>query len=146
MFKVNRKEASARYIDAEGEYTVAIHKIEETLDTKGRELVTVTYKTDDGASINDRFINQESVWWRVNALVAATNPEIPDNTEVDFANKRGAFGEFIAQMLGHRLNIVCKYEEYTKDGEVKKILRVKNLKQVPQAKPNAGDPDWDVVS
>ena len=132
MFKVNRKEASARYIDAEGEYTVAIHKIEETLDSKGRELVTITYKTDDGASINDRFINQDTVWWRVNALVAATNPDIPDNTEVDFANKRGSFAEFIAKMLGLRLNIVVKSEEYTKDGEKKSILRVKTLKQVPQ--------------
>lgn len=146
MFKVNRKEASARYIDAEGEYTVVIHKVEETLDTKGRELVTITYKTDDGASINDRFINQENVWWRVNSLVAATNPDIPDNTEVDFANKRGSFAEFIARMLDHRLNIVCKFEEYQKDGETKKILRVKNLKPVPQKKADSSDPDWNVVS
>lgn len=142
MFKVNRKEASARYIDTEGNHVVAIHKIEETLDTKGREVVVVTFKTDDGASINDRFLNQENVWWRVNSLVAATNPDIPDDTEVDFANKRGSFAEFIAKMLGLKLEIVCKYEEYQKDGEAKKILRVKNMKPITHK--SSADPDWDV--
>jgi len=29
MFQVNRKDAGGRYIDAEGEYTVAVTKVEE---------------------------------------------------------------------------------------------------------------------
>ena len=38
MFKVNRKDAGGSYINAEGEYTVTVMKVEETLDAKGREV------------------------------------------------------------------------------------------------------------
>lgn len=141
MFKVNRKEASARYIDTEGWHIVTVHKVEENLDSKGREVAVVTFKAESGATINDRFLNQENVWWRVNSLVAATNPDIPDDTEVDFANNRGSFAEFIAKMLGLKLDIQCKFEEYQKDGETKKILRIKAMQPLPK---KSYDPDWDV--
>ena len=72
MFKVNRKDAGSNYINAEGEYTVTVIKVEENLDVKGREVCKVTFATDEGASITDRFINQENTWFRVNQLVAAT--------------------------------------------------------------------------
>jgi hypothetical protein len=72
MFQVNRRDAGGRYIDAEGDYTVTVAKVEETLDAKGREVCKVTFKTEDGASITDRMINQENVWFRVNQMEPST--------------------------------------------------------------------------
>ena len=130
MFQVNRKDAGGRYIDAEGEYTVTVIKVEENLDVKGREVCKVTFATDEGASITDRFINQENTWFRVNQLVAATNHNVPDGTEVDFLGSKGSFANFLKAMIGLQLGIVTRFEEYEFNGEKKKTLRLKGMKAV----------------
>ena len=130
MFQVNRKDAGGRYIDAEGEYTVTLTKVEENLDVKGREVCKVTFATDDGASIADRFINQENVWFRVNQLVAATNQNVPDGTEVDFLGVKGSYANFLRGMIGLELAIVVRAEEYESNGEKKKAYRIKTMKAI----------------
>ena len=130
MFKVNRKDAGGSYINAEGEYTVTVTKVEETLDAKGREVCKVTFATDDGASIADRFINQENVWFRVNQLVAATNHNVPDGTEVDFLGVKGSYANFLRGMIGLELVIVVRAEEYESNGEKKKAYRIKTMKAI----------------
>jgi hypothetical protein len=130
MFKVNRKDAGSNYINAEGEYTVTVIKVEENLDVKGREVCKVTFATDEGASITDRFINQENTWFRVNQLVAATNHNVPDGTEVDFLGIKGSFANFLKAMIGLQLGIVTRFEEYEFNGEKKKTLRLKGMKAV----------------
>jgi hypothetical protein len=130
MFKVNRKDAGSNYINAEGEYTVTVTKVEENLDPKGREVCKVTFATEDGSSIADRFINQENVWFRVNQLVAATNHNVPDGTEVDFLGKKGSYANFLKSMIGLELAIVVRAEEYDSNGEKKKAYRIKNMKAV----------------
>ena len=130
MFKVNRKDAGSNYINAEGEYTVTVIKVEENLDVKGREVCKVTFATDEGASITDRFINQENTWFRVNQLVAATNHNVPDGTEVDFLGTKGSFANFLKAMIGLQLGIVTRFEEYEFNGEKKKTLRLKGMKAV----------------
>lgn len=139
MFQVNRKEASGRYIDSEGDFTVTIAKVEESLDTKGREVCKVTFKTDDGATINDRFINQENVWFRVNQLVAATNHNVPDGTQVDFLGVKGSYANFLKAMIGLELVITTKFEEYEQNGEKRKAVRLKNMKAVTASAATAAD-------
>jgi hypothetical protein len=131
MFKVNRKDAGGSYINAEGEYTVTVMKVEETLDAKGREVCKVTFATEDGSSIADRFINQENVWFRVNQLVAATNHNVPDGTEVDFLGKKGSYANFLRSMIGLELAIAVRAEEYESNGEKKRAYRIKNMKAAP---------------
>jgi len=135
MFKVNRKDAGSNYINAEGEYTVTVMKVEENLDVKGREVCKVTFATDEGASITDRFINQENTWFRVNQLVAATNHNVPDGTEVDFLGTKGSFANFLKAMIGLQLGIVTRFEEYEFNGEKKKTLRLKAMKPLAPAAP-----------
>lgn len=135
MFKVNRKDAGSNYINAEGEYTVTVIKVEENLDVKGREVCKVTFATDEGASITDRFINQENTWFRVNQLVAATNHNVPDGTEVDFLGTKGSFANFLKAMIGLQLSIVTRFEEYEFNGEKKKTLRLKAMKPLATAAP-----------
>ena len=130
MFKVNRKDAGGSYINAEGEYTVTVMKVEETLDAKGREVCKVTFATEDGSSIADRFINQENVWFRVNQLVAATNHNVPDGTEVDFLGVKGSYANFLRGMIGLELAIVVRAEEYESNGEKKKAFRIKTMKAI----------------
>jgi hypothetical protein len=139
MFKVNRKDAGGSYINAEGEYTVTVMKVEETLDAKGREVCKVTFATEDGSSIADRFINQENVWFRVNQLVAATNHNVPDGTEVDFLGKKGSYANFLRSMIGLELAITVRTEEYESNGKKKKAYRIKNMKAAPA--PTAPDSD-----
>lgn len=143
MFQVNRKDAANRYLDAEGDYVVTLAKVEESLDNKGREVCKLTFKTDDGASVSDRFINQESVWWRVNSLVAATDHNVPDGTQVDFAGTKGAYANFLRAMIGLSLVVTLKFEEYQSNGETKRTLRIRNMKQVVANAAASGDVDGE---
>lgn len=131
MFQVNRKDAGGKYIDSEGDFIVTLVKVEENLDPKGREVCKLTFKTDDGASITDRLINQENMWFRVNRLVAATNHNVPDGTQVDFLGVKGSYANFLKAMIGLSLVITTKFEEYESNGEKKKAVRLKNMKPVP---------------
>jgi hypothetical protein len=139
MFQVNRKDVGGKYIDSEGDFIVTLAKVEESLDPKGREVCKLTFKTDEGSSITDRFINQENVWFRVNQLVAATNHNVPDGTQVDFLGVKGSYGDFLRQMIGLSLVITTKFEEYESNGEKKKAVRLRAMKQLPTAADDAGE-------
>ncbi len=133
MFQVNRKDVGNRYIETEGDHRVTLTKVEESLDAKGREVCKLTFKTDDGASLWDRFINQENVWFRVNQLVVATKHSVPDGTQVDFLGVKGSYANFLKSMIGLELVITTRFEEYHGNGETKRMLRVRSLKEVAKA-------------
>lgn len=133
MFQVNRKDAGNRYIETEGDHRVTLTKVEESLDAKGREVCKLTFKTDDGSSVSDRFINQENVWFRVNQLVVATRHNVPDGTQVDFLGVKGSYANFLKAMIGLELVITTRFEEYQSNGETKRMLRVRSLKEVSEA-------------
>lgn len=140
MFQVNRKDAVGKYIDSEGDFIVTLAKVEENLDPKGREVCKLTFKTDEGSSITDRFINQENVWFRVNQLVAATNHNVPDGTQVDFLGVKGSYADFLRKMIGLSLVITTKFEEYeSSSGEKKKTVGLKSMKQAPSSDDADGD-------
>ena len=128
MFEINRKDAGGRYIDAEGDHLVTVSKVEENLDAKGREVCKVTFKTDDGATINDRFINQENLWFRINQMVVATRHNVPDGAKYDFTGVKGSYAAFLRSMIGLDLIITVKPEEYQLNGETKKAMRIKRMK------------------
>lgn len=130
MFQVNRKDAGNRYIETEGDHRVTLTKVDESLDAKGREVCKLTFKTDDGSSVSDRFLNQENVWFRVNQLVVATKHNVPDGTQVDFLGVKGSYANFLKAMIGLELVITTKFEEYKSNGETKEMLRVKSMKAV----------------
>jgi len=132
MFQVNRKDAGNRYIETEGDHHVTLTKVDESLDAKGREVCKLTFKTDDGSSVSDRFINQENVWFRVNQLVVATKHNVPDGTQVDFLGVKGSYANFLKAMIGLELVITTKFEEYLSNGETKRTLRVKSMKAVAE--------------
>ncbi len=66
----------------------------------------------------------------MNQLVAATNHNVPDGTEVDFLGTKGSFANFLKAMIGLQLGIVTRFEEYEFNGEKKKTLRLKGMKAV----------------
>ena len=61
MFKVNRQDGAAQFINTEGDFVVTVSKVEEALDNKGREVCKVTFKTDDGSSTSD-MRTHSSLW------------------------------------------------------------------------------------
>jgi hypothetical protein len=129
MFKVDRASAIAKPFPAAGKYEVSVVKVEEAITTKGEDQVILTLRNEDGCVVSDRFLNRESVYWRVNALLAATNLEIPEGTEIDFS-KRGQFGEFLSRFVGEKVGIQLEEESYFKEGETKTVLKVKRYNKV----------------
>jgi hypothetical protein len=125
MFKIDRKSAEVRYFENPGQYTVEIVKAEPGLTAKGDNIVTLSLRSDDGCLATDNFLNKESVYWRVNALLAAV-PEvtIPEGAEYDFS-KRQVFNDFFNLFIGKKVDIKLEPETYVKDGAEKTILRVK---------------------
>jgi hypothetical protein len=125
MFKIDRKSAEVKYFNNPGQYTVEIVKAEPGLTSKGDGIVTLSLRSDDGCLATDNFLNKESVYWRVNALLAAV-PEvtIPEGSEYDFS-KRQVFVDFFSLFIGKRVDIKLEAETYVKDGAEKTILRIK---------------------
>ena len=75
----------------------------------------------------------------MNQLVAATNHNVPDGTQVDFLGVKGSYGDFLRQMIGLSLVITTKFEEYESNGEKKKAVRLRAMKQLPTAADDAGE-------
>lgn len=129
MFKVDRASASVKSFEKPGTYAVEIVKAEPAMTAKGDDLVKLVFRSEDGCVVSDNFLNRESVWWRLNALLAACPKiRVDDGTELDLT-KRQVFQDFLAQFVGQRVQIRLEEETYVKDGEQKKTLRVK--KYVP---------------
>lgn len=131
-FTVDRSQAEVRNFAGPGEYTVIVASAkDEGLDKYGNQVVTVRYKGSGGEQVSDRFTLKETVMWRVQSLISATEAAIDDGKEFDFSLP-GAFLGFLQGFIGLNLNIVLEEESYKdKDGNEKTTLRVKRLKKTP---------------
>ena len=135
LFKVDRASASAKSFDAPGIYSVEVIKAESSLTTKGEDTVKLVFRGADGSVASDSFLNRESVWWRLNALLAACPlVEIPEGKELDFS-KAKIFQEFLGQFVGQKLKIKLEEETWVKEDtkEEKKTLKIK--KYLPETNP-----------
>jgi hypothetical protein len=131
-FTVDRSQAEVKSFATPGEYTVVVASAkDEGLDKYGNQVVTLRYKASTGETIGDRFTLKETLMWRVQSLISATEANIDDGKEFDFSIP-GAFLGFLQGFTGLALNIIVEEEKYTdKEGAEKTTLRVKRLKKTP---------------
>jgi len=131
-FTVDRSQAEVKSFAKPGEYTVVVNSAkDEGLDKYGNPVVTLRYKAATGEIASDRFTLKETLMWRVQSLISATDANIDDGKEFDFSVP-GAFLAFLQGFVGLALNIVLEEEKYTdKNGAEQNVLRVKRLKKTP---------------
>jgi hypothetical protein len=131
-FTVDRSQAEVKSFAKPGEYTVVVNSAkDEGLDKYGNPVVTLRYKAATGEIASDRFTLKETLMWRVQSLISATDANIDDGKEFDFSVP-GAFLAFLQGFVGLSLNIVLEEEKYTdKNGAEQNVLRVKRLKKTP---------------
>jgi len=131
-FTVDRSQAEVKSFAKPGEYTVVVNSAkDEGLDKYGNPVVTIRYKAATGETASDRFTLKETLMWRVQSLISATDANIDDGKEFDFSVP-GAFLAFLQGFVGLALNIVLEEEKYTdKNGAEQNVLRVKRLKKTP---------------
>jgi hypothetical protein len=131
-FTVDRSQAEVKSFAGPGEYTVVVNSAkDEGLDKYGNPVVTLRYKAATGETASDRFTLKETLMWRVQSLISATDANIDDGKEFDFSVP-GAFLAFLQGFVGLSLNIVLEEEKYTdKNGAEQTTLRVKRLKKTP---------------
>ena len=131
-FTVDRSQAEVKSFAKPGEYTVVVNSAkDEGLDKYGNPVVTIRYKAATGETASDRFTLKETLMWRVQSLISATDANIDDGKEFDFSVP-GAFLAFLKGFVGLSLNIVLEEEKYTdKNGAEQNVLRVKRLKKTP---------------
>jgi len=130
MFTVNRKE-SGSFVNKPGDYPAEIIKVEHGLTNKGADEAKVHFRTDDNEAIFERFQNMKSVYWKINALIAATELPIDDGAQIDL-DKKGEFARFMDGFMGQRCVICVRGEKYVKDGEEREAMRVKSFRPAPK--------------
>jgi hypothetical protein len=131
-FKVDRSQAEVKPFGGPGEYTVVIQSAkDEGLDKSGNSVATLRYKGPSGEVISDRFILKDTMMWRLQALISATEANIDDGAEFDFS-VGGAFTRFLQGFVGLSMIVVLEEEKYTdKQGQEQTALRVRRMKKVP---------------
>jgi hypothetical protein len=131
-FTVDRSQAEVKSFAKPGEYTVVVNSAkDEGLDKYGNPVVTLRYKAATGEIASDRFTLKETLMWRVQSLISATDANIDDGKEFDFSVP-GAFLAFLQGFVGLALNIVLEEEKYTdKNGAEQTALRVRRMKKLP---------------
>ena len=131
-FTVDRSQAEVKSFAKPGEYTVVVNSAkDEGLDKYGNPVVTLRYKAATGETASDRFTLKETLMWRVQSLISATDANIDDGKEFDFSVP-GAFLAFLQGFVGLSLNIVLEEEKYTdKHGAEQTALRVRRMKKLP---------------
>jgi hypothetical protein len=131
-FKVDRSQAEVKPFAGPGEYTVVIQSAkDEGLDKNGNSVATLRYKGPSGEVISDRFILKDTMMWRIQALISATEANIDDGDEFDFS-VNGAFFRFLQGFVGLSMIVVLEEEKYTdKNGQEQTALRVRRMKKVP---------------
>ena len=131
-FTVDRSQAEVKSFAKPGEYTVVVNSAkDEGLDKYGNPVVTLRYKAATGEIASDRFTLKETLMWRVQSLISATDANIDDGKEFDFSVP-GAFLAFLQGFVGLSLKIVLEEEKYTdKQGQEQTALRVRRMKKVP---------------
>ena len=124
----------------EGDYSVVIENVEKALTQQGFEKATITFKDGKNRAVKDDILNKDTVYWRLNQLIVATNMKVPHGTEYDFT-KSGEFFNFVKSFVGMKLNVSLKSESYTnKDGEQKSILKVSKYAKSTSAGQSADEP------
>jgi hypothetical protein len=131
-FKVDRSQAEVKPFPGPGEYTVVIQSAkDEGLDKNGNPVVVLRYKGAGGEVISDRFTLKDTMMWRLQALISATDANIDDGAEFDFS-VGGAFQRFLQGFVGLGMSIVLEEEKYTdKNGAEQTALRVRRMKRIP---------------
>ena len=131
-FKVDRSQAEVKPFPGPGEYTVVIQSAkDEGLDKNGNPVVVLRYKGAGGEVISDRFTLKDTMMWRLQALISATEADIKDGDEFDFSIG-GAFQRFLQGFVGLAMGIVIEEEKYTdKNGAEQTALRVRRMKKLP---------------
>jgi hypothetical protein len=131
-FKVDRSQAEVKPFPGPGEYTVVIQSAkDEGLDKNGNPVVILRYKGADGETIIDRFTLKDTMMWRIQMLIGATDANIDDGAEFDFS-VGGAFQRFLQGFVGLGMSIVLEEEKYTdKQGAEQIALRVRRMKRLP---------------
>lgn len=131
-FKVDRSQAEVKPFPGPGEYTVVIQSAkDEGLDKNGNPVVVLRYKGAGGEVISDRFTLKDTMMWRLQALISATEADIKDGDEFDFSIG-GAFQRFLQGFVGLGMSIVLEEEKYTdKNGAEQTTLRVRRMKKLP---------------
>jgi hypothetical protein len=131
-FTVDRSSAEVKPFAGPGEYTVTINSCKDDgLDKNGNPVSTLRYKGEGGEVVSDRFILKETMMWRLQALISASQANISDGDEFDFSIG-GAFLRFLQGFVGLQMVIVLEEEKYTdKNGVEQVTLRVKRMKKVP---------------
>ena len=131
-FTVDRSQAEVKPFASPGEYIVTVNSCkDDNLDKNGNPVCTLRYKGGNGEVISDRFVLKETMMWRVQALISATEANIDDGAEFDFS-VNGAFFRFLQGFVGLSLVVVLEEEKYTdKNGAEQTTLRVRRMKKVP---------------
>jgi hypothetical protein len=131
-FKVDRSQAEVKPFPGPGEYTIVIQSAkDEGLDKNGNPVVVLRYKGAGGEVISDRFTLKETMMWRLQALISATEANIDDGAEFDFSIG-GAFQRFLQGFVGLGMVIVLEEEKYTdKNGAEQTAVRVRRMKKLP---------------
>ena len=131
-FKVDRASAEVKPFAAPGEYTVTVNSCKDDgLDKNGNAVATLRYKGPAGEVISDRFVLKDTMMWRLQALISATEANIADGDEFDFSIG-GAFLRFLQGFVGLSLVIVIEEERYTdKFGAEQTAFRVRRMKKLP---------------
>jgi hypothetical protein len=131
-FTVDRSQAEVKPFASPGEYIVTVNSCkDDNLDKNGNPVCTLRYKGGNGEVISDRFVLKETMMWRLQALIAATEASINDGDQYDFSIG-GAFLRFLQGFVGLQLVAVIEEEKYTdKNGAEQVTLRVKRMKKVP---------------
>ena len=131
-FTVDRSQAEVKPFASPGEYIVTVNSCkDDNLDKNGNPVCTLRYKGGNGEVISDRFVLKETMMWRLQALIAATEASINDGDQYDFSIG-GAFFRFLQGFVGLQLVAVLEEEKYTdKNGAEQVTLRVKRMKKVP---------------
>ena len=131
-FTGDRSQAEVKPFASPGEYIVTVNSCkDDNLDKNGNPVCTLRYKGGNGEVISDRFVLKETMMWRLQALIAATEASINDGDQYDFSIG-GAFLRFLQGFVGLQLVAVIEEEKYTdKNGAEQVTLRVKRMKKVP---------------
>jgi hypothetical protein len=131
-FTVDRSQAEVKPFASPGEYIVTVNSCkDDNLDKNGNPVCTLRYKGGNGEVISDRFVLKDTMMWRLQALISATEANIADGDEFDFSIG-GAFFRFLQGFVGLQLVVVLEEEKYTdKQGAEQVTLRVKRMKKVP---------------
>lgn len=140
MFKIDRNQPQpGGFLKQPGIYASVITVQKEiTCTAAGDAKIRLAFETDLGTAYDD-YINVESLWWKLNALLLAVDPDgskipIKDGVNVDLSTT-AAFADFLKKFNGMAASFAYYEEEFAKrDGSKGTAWRVRLLD--PRRAPN----------